>query len=87
MFSASIMPLFLVTVRGETHVEKKGFMSSEKFSAGFSMQVSQTSEAELSFDFPHRSQPTTFPNVLLIKPSIAAKRERGETWEEICYGF
>lgn len=51
MFSASIMPLFLVTVRGETHVEKKGFMSSEKFSAGFSMQVSQTSEAELSFDF------------------------------------
>lgn len=37
--------------------------------------------------FPHRSQPTTFPNVLLIKPSIAAKRERGETWEEICYGF
>lgn len=51
MFSASIMPLFLVTVRGETHVEKKGFMSSEKISAGFSMQVSQTSEAELSFDF------------------------------------
>lgn len=57
-------------------------MSSEQISADFSMQVSQTSEANLCFDyFPRRSQPTKYPNVLLIKPSIAAKRERGETWK------
>lgn len=63
-------------------------MSSEQISAGFSMQVSQSGEADLSFDnFPHRSQPTKYPSVLLIKPSIAAKREKGETWKKICYGF
>lgn len=63
-------------------------MSSEQISADFNMQVSQTGEADFSFDyFPHKSQPTRYPNVLLIKPSIAAKRERGETWGKICYGF
>lgn len=52
------------------------------------MHVLKTNESDLSFDFiPHRSQPTKYPNVLLIKPSIAAKRERGETWKRICYGF
>lgn len=60
-------------------------MSSEQISADFNMQGSQT--GDFSFDyFPHRSQPTRSPNVLLIKPSIAAKRERGETWRKICYG-
>lgn len=63
-------------------------MSSKHISAGFSMQVSQAGKADLSFSyFPHRSQPIKYPKVLLIKPSIAAKKERGETWEKICYGF
>lgn len=55
-------------------------MSSEHISAGFSMQGSQTSKAEVSFWIIslHRSQPIKYPNVLLIKPSIAAKREREE---------
>lgn len=71
----------------EKNQNKKGFMSSEQISADFSMHVFQTGEADLSFFYiPHRSQPTKYPNVLLIKPSIAAKRERGETWKKICYG-
>lgn len=61
-------------------------MSSERISAGFSMQVSQTSNADLAFDYIP-SQPIKYPSVLLIKPSIAAKGERGETWEKICYGL
>lgn len=53
-------------------------MSSEHISAGFSMQISQTSKANLVFDCI-LSQPIKYPSVLLIKPSIAAKGERGET--------
>lgn len=38
------------------------------------MQVSQTRKA-VSFNYsPHRSQPIKYPKVLLIKPSIAAKK-------------
>lgn len=46
------------------------------------MQGSQTSKANFFYafliDFLHRSQPEKKPSVLLIKPSIAAKREREE---------
>lgn len=54
-----------------------GFISSEHISAGFSMQVCHNSKADSSFDYFHYiSQPIKYSNVLLIKPSIAAKRER-----------
>lgn len=51
-------------------------MSSERISAGFSMQVSQTSKVNLVSDCI-LSHPIKYPSVLLIKPSIAAK-EREE---------
>lgn len=47
---------------------KKGSCQVNKSSADFSMQVGQT--------LTGLSQTTKYPNVLLIKPSIAAKRER-----------
>lgn len=60
-------------------------MSSQHISAGFSMQGSQTSEAEVAifkmfWSFPSygANQIKQKPSVLLIKPSIAAKREREE---------
>lgn len=61
-------------------------MSSEQISADFSMHVFQTGEADLSFFIiPHRSQPTKYPNVLLIKPSIAAKRERRDMEKDLLW--
>ena len=48
------------------------------------MQVCHNSKADFSFDYFHyMSQPTKYSRVLLIKPSIAAKKEREETWKKI----
>lgn len=61
-------------------------MSSEKISADFSMQVSQTSEADLSFYyFPNIQQ--NIPMSYLLNLQLLQKEREERHGKNICYGF
>lgn len=65
---------------------KKGFMSSEKISADFSMQVSQTGEADLSFYyFPNNQR--NIPMSYLLNLQLLQKEREERHGKKICYGF